>query len=129
MLLPAELTDDEIARRISAVGALDHLAHDLTGHDLADRRRFRVRACLAHPPAHVRIEREPLRADEHLALPRLGNGRLEEREVGFLRKADGTGGEGDLAIGHGFSFPRDRRAAAPGGATGAEWTIDVVVCP
>ena len=106
VLLPAELADDEFARREAAVVALDHLAHDLTRHHAADRRRLLVGARFAHPRAHVRVEREEVRANEHLARARLGERRLDEGEVRLLRKADGPSRERDLAIRHGPSFSR-----------------------
>ena len=72
VVLPAQLPDRNVSRREARVSALDHLTDDLTGHRLTDLGRLRVRARFAHARAHVRVEREPLRADEHLTRSGLG---------------------------------------------------------
>ena len=89
VVLPAELPDDEVARREARILALDDLPDRLPRHRLAHLGRLRVRARRAHPPAHVRVEREPLRAHEHLAGPRRRHRALDEREVRLLRETLG----------------------------------------
>ena len=98
VVLPAELSDDEVAWRKARVAALRHLSHRLPGHRLADLRRLRVRPRLAHPPAHVRIEREPLRAHEHFARAGLRDLGFDQRKAGLLRESLGPRGKRDLPV-------------------------------
>src|SRR2546430_11874916 len=46
------------------VGVFHH-AHRLAGHGRAERHRLRVRAPLVHAAAHVRIEGQVARSEEH----------------------------------------------------------------
>ena len=80
--------------------ALDDLSHRLPRHRLAHLGRLRVRARRAHPPAHVRVDREPLRAHEHLAGARRRYRALDEREVALLREALGPSRQRDLPVHH-----------------------------
>ena len=98
IVLPAELADDGVAGREARVVARRHFTDDLAGHRLTELGRLRVGAGGAHPPAHVRVDREPLRLDEHLAGPGLGNRRLDELEVRVLRKALGASCKHDLPV-------------------------------
>ena len=98
VVLPAQLPDHNVSRREAGVSALDHLTDHLTRHRLADLGRLRVRARFAHARAHVWVEREPLRADEHLTRSGLRDLRLDEREVRLLRESDGPRGERDLSV-------------------------------
>src|SRR5207247_664493 len=80
----------------------DDAAHRAAEHHVADRDRPRVARAIAHPTAHVRIDRQPEVLDERLTRARFRHGpRLEtETLVGGL--ACGARREDDYAVvGHG----------------------------
>ena len=58
----------------------------------------RVALGVAQSPAHVRVDGEVERLDEHLAVAGYPRGCLDQLEVGYLRHADGAGSERELAI-------------------------------
>ena len=67
VFLPAAHAEHEVAGRELRVVRAHHLADGAAGHDLADADRLGVGLRVAHAPAHVRVEREPERAQQHLA--------------------------------------------------------------
>ena len=81
VVLPAAAAGHDLARGEAGEIGAHHLTDRAAGHDLAERHRLRIGRPLVHPPAHVRVEREIDRPDEHLAGAGLGNRRLLEPEI------------------------------------------------
>src|SRR5215207_1151420 len=81
VVLPAELTDHEVARRIARIVAPDDLADGLRGHHVADLEALRVGALRAPAPALVRINGDPEVADEDLPGARLADLGLVDCEI------------------------------------------------
>ncbi len=111
VLLPAERSGHEVALSEAWMPRFDHLADRAAGHHLAELDVLRVRLLRVHAAAHVRVEREPVIADQELAVAGLGQRHCLEPEVRFgdpaLRPAD----EKDLTIcGHGRASRTGRRA-------------------
>ena len=86
--LPAVRAEHDVARG---------KAVEVRGHDLADRAalhhlpdgdRRGVGRRIAHPPAHVGIERQPKRAQQHLARPRLRDRHFLDAKIALFRLAD-----------------------------------------
>ena len=108
VVLPAADADHDVARS----EPLEVRAHDLAdraaGHDLADRHGSRVGRRLAHPAAHVGVEREIDRAAQHLARAGLRDRRLLEAEILRPRLALRARGQHDPAVdlAHGLPPPR-----------------------
>jgi hypothetical protein len=117
VLLPAELADDGVAGSEPRVVALDDLAHHLARHRLAELGGLRVRPRRAHPPAHVRIDGEPLRVHEHLAGPGRRDLGLDEREVGVLGEPFGARRQHDLPVHAPSLSHRQRENGADGART------------
>ena len=78
--------------------AADHLSDRAAVERLADLKRRDVGRTVRHAPAHVRIDRHPQVAHEHLAGPGLGNRGLHELEVLGLGFGLGAGSEADLTV-------------------------------
>ena len=98
VLLPAELTDDVVARFVARVVAIDNFGDGLRSDDVAELERPRVRAHLAHAATLVRVDGKPERAEEHLAGLGFADLRVAELEVGWLREADGPGRKRHLSF-------------------------------
>jgi hypothetical protein len=63
------------------VTAVDHDTRRAANHHLVQLLRRRVALRVIHAPAHVRIERQIVVLDQHLAIAKIGNGRFNQREV------------------------------------------------
>src|SRR5207245_5497144 len=87
VFLPAELPEDELAWRKPRIVALDDLADAQRRDHVADLQRRRIRPCLVHPPALVRIDRRPQDVHEHLAGAWCLDLRFVEGEIRVLREA------------------------------------------
>ena len=74
------------------------VAHRAAHHHLAQLHPRGVGLALVHAPAHVGVEREPVHADQHLALAGLRHGRLHEAEIRLLHPAGGAGRQHDLQV-------------------------------
>ncbi len=70
-------------------------------HHLADADGLGVGRRIAHAPAHVGVEREPFRLQQHLTRPGLRHGKFLQPEVGRLRLAHRARGKHDTAGGFG----------------------------
>src|SRR5690606_41429119 len=77
---------------------LDHLAGGASDHLLVEWLRGRVRLRVAHPPGHVRVERQVMIAHQYLARPDLGHPRLDQPEVGGHDLTLRAAGQQDLPI-------------------------------
>ncbi len=87
VLLPAELSDDQVAGREASVLALDDLRQRLGRDHVAELELLRVRARLAHSAALVGIDGDPEHPHEDLAWRGISDLHLVEDEVLILRKA------------------------------------------
>ncbi len=136
VFLPAGMGEHDIARSEVGRAQFDDLGHDFAGHDRAEFDGKRVGARRAHPSAHIRIEREIERAQQHLSVRR----RLHPRHVEFeIALFDGSPlralGEEEAFIGgsghrrpdlfhagrksdHSRSTRAARRPVRPGGSRG-----------
>ncbi|MFO1426845.1 MAG: hypothetical protein U1F11_07690 [Steroidobacteraceae bacterium] len=65
----------------------DHLADDLAAHDRAELDRRDIGCRFVHAAAHVGIERQVVRAHQHLALADGRQGTLDQAEVFLARPA------------------------------------------
>src|SRR5262245_34813083 len=108
--LPAAVAEDEVSGSKRGVARLHDLADGSTDHGLAELDRGRIRLHVAHSAAHIRIQREPDRAHEDLAVLRLGHGCIGNLEIGRPGLPDGTTREQHAAVGH----ARDCRSPARG---------------
>ncbi len=90
VLLPAGEAAHERADGQLGVARLDDLADAEPPHHVVDRHRRHVATDLAHPDAVRGIERQPQDADDRLAVPRLGNGLLDQFEVAGPKLAVGA---------------------------------------
>ena len=89
VILPAAIAEHDVARLESGMPRIRHLVDRAADHRLTDLDGLRVGPRRAHAPAHVGIEREPQRAQQHLALARLRRRALFEAEIARLRRALG----------------------------------------
>ena len=97
--LPAGPPGHQVALGESRRARGNHPADHLAGHHLADLHRRGVRRPVAHPPAHVGVEREPDRAQQDLAVAGLRGGLGLDAEIVRRRRALGPAGEHDAAVG------------------------------
>lgn len=81
----------------------DYPAHTLARHGAADGDRLGIAFGVIHAPAHVGIERQPLGADQDLALGEVRQGLRLEREILGLGAAFRAAGKGNAAVGIGHS--------------------------
>ena len=88
VLAPAELALHGVARLEIGMAALDHDAGAAADHDVADLQGIGVLAvAAAHLPAHVGIDRQVVRAHQHLAVGGPRDRCLDEAEAARLRHA------------------------------------------
>ena len=73
MGLPAVRTEYDVTHGNAVEIRRYHLAYRAAFHHLPDRDRLGVGRRIAHAPAHVGIEREPQRAQQHFACARRGD--------------------------------------------------------
>ena len=78
----------------------DDLADGAAFHHLADRDRLGIGRRVAHAPAHVGIERQPQRAQQHLAGPRRRDRHLLDAKIAFFRLADRPRRQQDALAAH-----------------------------
>ncbi len=107
-IAPAVVPGHEIAHGERGIARLDDLADGVADHRLADRHRRRVRRLVAHPPAHVGIEREIEGTAQDIAVSDGRRRCLDNLEVVRPRAADGTTAEEDLAHDHLTAVRRSR---------------------
>ena len=100
---PREVGRHEVADGDLVAAARDDLAHRAPVHGLVQPERRHVRGDVVHATAHVGVDGEVVVGDEDLALARLGELPVDEREVVGLGESGGAADEVDLAGGHGRS--------------------------
>ena len=99
VVLPAERGVDEVAD-LDAVGVRRHdLADAVAPHRLAEGDRRHVAADVVEPPPLGRVERQPPRAQQHLAVAGLGDRRADELEVLVADLAGRALAQHQLAVG------------------------------
>ena len=102
--LPARARQHDVALGESRIVGGRDLAHRAAFHHAADRHRLRIGRPVAHAPAHIGIERQPDRAQQHLASAGGRHGIFLDAEVGRFGFTDGAGSQNDaFALGHGLS--------------------------
>ena len=102
MCLPAGARQHDIALGEGGIVGGDHLVDGARFHHAPDRHRRGVGRPVAHAPAHIGIERQPDRAQQHLAVAGRRYRHVFDAEVRWLRLADGTRCQNDaLGLGHG----------------------------
>lgn len=90
MALPAGEADHQIALvEFRMTGVLD-TADSATGHHFADLYRRGVGRCIAHAPAHVRIQRQVQGFQQHLAVFEIRQRFALQTEVFRSRRAHRT---------------------------------------
>ena len=97
LLAPAETVEHVVADGDTLGARLLDDADRAAVHRLAERVRRGVRLGVAHPAAHVGVDRHDLVAHPDLAVGELGHLALDELEVLVRGPADGSGDESDLA--------------------------------
>src|SRR5262249_57884908 len=89
--LPAAISEAEITRLEPRMARFHDLADGAPDHDLPQLDRRGVRLRIVHAPPHVRIEREPDRATEDLAVGGGGERRPGDLGEGGVWVAGGVG--------------------------------------
>src|SRR5258706_1189000 len=105
--LPSERRQHLVPGLEARVPRFDDLAHRLPDHDRVDLHRRRVGFRVAHAPAHVRIEREPLVLHQHFARPGRSHRLLVDAEILWRDRALGPAGEKHLLV-HWHAAKRSR---------------------
>ena len=107
--LPVQCAVDELSGPEARMLGGDHLADSPRPHHLADCDGRHVRADIVEPSALSRLEREPQRAHEHLALLRVGDRLLDELEAVVGDDPGRTAPKHELLIdAHGHDEPPPR---------------------
>ena len=99
ILLPPQTLLHDIADLEARVVRFYHLADSAAGHHLADAYWGRVGRRIAHPAAHVRVERKIDDADQDLARARLRHCDLFDAKIGLRRLARRPTSKNDAAVG------------------------------
>ena len=86
--LPAIRAEHDVAHGKAVIIRGHNLADGAAFHHLADADRRGVRRRIAHPSAHVGIERQPQRAEQHLAHARRRDRHVLDAEITFVGLAD-----------------------------------------
>jgi hypothetical protein len=81
MGLPAGVTHNDIALGEPGNVRGNHFADRATLHHIADANRFGVGRRIAHPAAHVGVERKPQRAQQDLARSRLWDRKFFQAKI------------------------------------------------
>src|SRR5581483_1166457 len=106
--LPAERREDVLALLQLRIPGLQHFAHRLPHHHLAQLDALGVALRVAHAAAHVRVEREPQVAHQHLALGGRRQRRLLHAEVVLRHPAGRAARQHDAAVAHQSRAKRSR---------------------
>ena len=124
--LPAGVGEHLVAGRDALRARLDDLAHRAADHDVADLDGRGVGLGVAHPPAHVGVQREVERAQQHLALAHLRQLDGPGLEVAVLGLAHRPLRQGDLRGLHRSSMAPQAPDAAAGRADEPRVTASMV---
>ena len=105
MGLPAGARQHDVALGKTGIVGGDHFGNGAAFHHAADRHRRRIGRSIAHPAAHIGIERQPDRAQQNLALAGHRLRIFLDAEVRCFGLADRTRDENDaFGLRHGW-FP------------------------
>jgi len=113
MGLPTGTTHNDIALGETGHVRGNHLADRATLHHIAYSNRLGVGRRIAHPAAHIGVERKPQRAQQHLAWSRLWDGKFFQAKIIQRRFPNRPRGKNDPFSGFGhcdfLRVPMSRR--------------------